>query len=129
MADPALLLDASALLALVFEESGAEAVLAVLDGAAIGAVNLAEVVELAARRGLDPARAAAWPEELSLPVIGFAAPMAARAGRLLAALRRQGLSLGDAACLGTAAVLGLPVLTADRLWAELDTGVEVRLLR
>jgi PIN domain nuclease of toxin-antitoxin system/bifunctional DNA-binding transcriptional regulator/antitoxin component of YhaV-PrlF toxin-antitoxin module len=107
VADPTLLLDASALLALVFEEPGAAAVLAALDTAAIGAVNLAEGVELAARRGLDPARA----------------------GRLLAGLRRQGLSLGDAACLGTDAVLGLPVLTVDRLWAELETGVEVRLLR
>lgn len=129
MADPALLLDASALLALVFEEPGAETVLAVLDLAAIGAVNQAEVIELAARRGLDPARAAAWAEELSLPVIGLTAPMGARAGALLAAFRRRGLSLGDAACLGTAAVLGWPVLTADRLWAELETGVEVRLLR
>ena len=63
------------------------------------------------------------------PVIGFTAPMAARATRLLVGLRRQGLSLGDAACLGTAAVLGLPVLTTDRLWAELETGVVVRLLR
>lgn len=129
VADPTLLLDASALLALVFEEPGAETVLAALDSAAIGAVNLAEVVDLAARRGLDPARAAAWPAELALPVIGFTAPMAARTGRVLAEFRRRGLSLGDAACLGTAAVLGLPVLTADRLWAALETGVEVRLLR
>jgi PIN domain nuclease of toxin-antitoxin system len=66
---------------------------------------------------------------LPLPVIGFAAPMAANAGRLPAAFRWQGLSLGDAACLGTAAMLGVPVLTADRLWAELETGVDVRLLR
>ncbi|MDO9710311.1 PIN domain-containing protein [Paracraurococcus lichenis] len=129
MAEPRLLLDASALLALVFEERGAERVLASLDGAAISAVNLAEVVEVAARRGLDPARAAAWAEELSLPVLGFAAPMAARAGALLAAFRHQGLSLGDAACLGTAAVLGLPAVTADRLWSEIAAGVEVRLIR
>jgi PIN domain nuclease of toxin-antitoxin system len=129
VADPRLLLDASALLALVFEEPGAEIVAAALDGAAIGAVNQSEVVEIAARRGLDPARAAAWAEELALPVIGFTAPMAARCGALLAAHRRRGVSLGDAACLATAVVLGLPVLTADRLWAGLDTGVEVRLLR
>jgi len=129
MADPTLLLDASALLALVFEEPGAEVVLAALDGAAICAVNLAEVVELAARRGIDPARAAAWAEELCIPVLAFTAPMALRAGTLLAAFRRRSLSLGDAACLGTAATLGLPVLTADRLWADLDAGVAVRLLR
>ena len=129
MAEPGLLLDASALLALVFEEPGAERVLAVLDGAAIGAVNQAEVVELAGRRGIDCVRAAAWAEELALPVLGFTAPMAARAGALLAQFRRQGLSLGDAACLGTAAALGLPVLTADRAWAGLGLALDIRLIR
>lgn len=129
VAEPRLLLDASALLALVFEEPGAELVLAALDGAAISAVNQAEVIEIAGRHGLDPARAATWAEELSLPLIAFNTSMAARAGALLAGFRWRGLSLGDAACLGTASVLGVPVLTADRLWAELDLGVEVRLLR
>ncbi len=39
------------------------------------------------------------------------------------------LSLGDAACLATARVLGMPVLTANRAWAALPVGVEVRLIR
>ncbi len=130
MADPTLVLDASAFLALVLEEPGAETVLAALDaGAGLGAVNLAEVLEVAVRRGLDAAEAAAWPDELGIRVIPFAPPMAAQAARLLGAHRRRGLSLGDCACLGTARVLGLPVLTADRLWAELDPGVEIRLIR
>jgi len=92
-------------------------------------VNQAEIVELAGRRGIDCARAAAWAEELALPVLGFTAPMAARAGMLLAAHRRRGLSLGDAACLGTASVLGLPVLTADRAWAGLGLDLDIRLIR
>lgn len=129
MAEPALLLDTSALLALVFREPGMEVVLAALDGCAISAVNQAEVVEVAARRGTDPARAAAWAEELSIPILPFTAPMAARAGALLAAGRGRGLSLGDAACLGTAGTLGVPVLTADRAWAALDLGIEIRQLR
>jgi len=129
VAEPARLLDASALLALVFEEPGAERVLAALDGAAISAVNQVEVVELAGRRGIDFARAAAWAEELALPVLGFTAPMATRAGALLAAHRRRGLSLGDAACLATAAVLRLPVLTADRAWAGLGLELDIRLIR
>jgi PIN domain nuclease of toxin-antitoxin system len=129
MAEPALVLDTSALLALVFREPGMEVVLAALDGAAISAVNQAEVVEVATRRGIDPARAAAWAEELSVTVLPFTAPMAARAGALLAAGRAQGLSLGDAACLGCAAALGLPVLTADRAWADMELPVEIRLIR
>ena len=129
MAEPALLLDTSALLALVFREPGMDAVLAALDGAAISAVNQAEVVEVAARRGTDPARAATWAEELSIPVLPFTAPMAARAGAVLAAGRAKGLSLGDAACLGTAGALGLPVLTADRGWATLGLDIEIRQVR
>ena len=129
MAEPALLLDTSALLALVFREPGMDVVLAALDGCAISAVNQAEVVEVAARRGTDPARAAAWAGELSIPVLPFTPPMAARAGAVLAAGRVRGLSLGDAACLGTAGTLGVPVLTADRAWAALDIGIAIRQLR
>lgn len=129
MAEPRLLLDTSALLALVFREPGFEAVLAALDGAAIGAVSQAEVVEIAARRGIDPVSAASWADNLSIPILPFAPAMAARAGALLAQHRRQGMSLGGAACLGCAAELGVPVLTADRAWATLGVPVEVRLIR
>jgi PIN domain nuclease of toxin-antitoxin system len=129
VAEPGLLLDTSALLALAFREAGHEAVLAALDGAAITAVNQAEVVEVATRRGIDPARAAAWATELSIPVLPFTGPMAARAGALLAAHRRAGVSLGDAACLGAAEVLGLPVLTGDRAWTSLGLPLEIRILR
>ena len=129
VAEPSLLLDSSALLALLFQEPGRETVLAALDGAAIGAVNQAEVIDIAARRGIDPARAALWAQELSLPILAFTAPMAAHAGALLVAYRGRGLSLGDAACLGTAQALGVPVLTAARAWAGLGLAIEVRLVR
>lgn len=87
------------------------------------------MVAVAARRGVDPASAAGWAENLSLPILPFVAPMAARAGLLMVTHRRQGISLGDAACLAAAEILRLPVLTADRAWAGLGLPVEVRLLR
>jgi ribonuclease VapC len=37
--------------------------------------------------------------------------------------------LGDRCCLALAMVHALPVLTADRVWAQLDLGIEVELLR
>lgn len=129
MADPRVLLDASAFLALLLEEPGAETVAAVLDQAVISAVNLAEALEVTLRRGVPPARAAAWVEELGLPVLPFDASCAAAASRLLAAHRRRGLSLGDCACLGTAETLGLPVMTADRAWDGLLPGLDLRLIR
>ena len=129
MADPRILLDASAFLALLLEEPGADTVAGVLDQAVIGAVNLAETLEVVLRRGITPDRAARWVEELGLPVLPFDAACAAAAARLLAAYRRQGLSLGDCACLGTAQALALPVLTADRAWAGLALDVDLRVIR
>ncbi len=129
MPDPVLLLDTSALLALSFQEPGRDVVAAALDGAAISAVNQVEVVEIAARRGMNPVRATAWAKDLSLPILPFTDAMGAQAGEYLSAFRRRGVSLGDAACLGTARVMSLPVLTADRAWASLGLPIEVRLVR
>jgi ribonuclease VapC len=39
------------------------------------------------------------------------------------------LSLGDTVCIAMGRLLDLPVLTTDRIWTELDLGVEVRLIR
>jgi PIN domain nuclease of toxin-antitoxin system len=129
VADPKLLLDTSALLAVAFREPGMETVLAAMDGAAMCAVNQAEVIAVGARRGADPANAAAWARNLSLPMLPFTEAMSDAAGTLLATHRRRGISLGDAACLAAAQLLGLPVLTADRAWAGLGLAVEVRLIR
>ena len=44
--------------------------------------------------------------------------------------KHKGLSLGDRACLATAIQLGLPVYTADKIWAELDLpNVKIKLIR
>lgn len=43
--------------------------------------------------------------------------------------RALGLSLGDRCCLALAMVYDLPVLTADRAWAQLRLGLKIELLR
>jgi PIN domain nuclease of toxin-antitoxin system len=129
VAEPALLLDASAFLALIQGEKGSERVAAELDRAAISAVNLAEAIEVLTRRGAPRERATAWAEELGLPIIPFDAAMAHEAARLLARHRHDGLSLGDAACLATAATLGWPVYTTDWAWSGLGLSAEIRQLR
>ena len=43
--------------------------------------------------------------------------------------RQRGLSLADRACLALAIELGLPAVTADRAWRDLDVGVQIRLIR
>ena len=57
----------------------------------------------------------------------FEAALAVETGRLIRVAK--GLSLGDRACIATAKHFGLPVIIADKVWARLDLGVEVRLIR
>lgn len=129
MAEPRLVLDTSALLAVLLQEPGAEMVASALDEAALSAVNLVEVTEVAIRKGFTPERARLLVDDLRLPVLPFDAETAADAARLLAAFRKDKISLGDSACIATARHHGMPVLTADRIWATLDLGIEVRLIR
>ena len=129
MADPAHVLDASALLCLLFEEPGAERVEAALGSACIGAVNLAEVVGKLVDRGVAPGEAVADLRGIDLEVIDFDRAQAEAAGTLRAATRAAGLSLGDRACLALAETLGATALTTDRPWAGLDCGVAVEVVR
>ena len=98
------MLDASALMAVLREEPGAAAVEAVLDHAAISAVNLSEVQAKLVERGT--AAEIAWSSliDLDLDVVDFDLSQAKVAGDLRWLTRVQGLSLGDRACLALARV-------------------------
>ncbi|MEJ7718440.1 MAG: type II toxin-antitoxin system VapC family toxin [Thermoleophilaceae bacterium] len=122
-------LDASAVLALLARERGADEVRRVLPGAAISAVNLGEVLERQGRRGLDLARERGDFIQLGLSVVPFDEEAAEGAAALWAPTRKAGLSLADRSCLELAARLAVPALTADRAWAALGIAVEVRLIR
>jgi PIN domain nuclease of toxin-antitoxin system len=122
-------LDASALLALVHAEPGAERVRSVLDRAVISAVNLAEVVGRLNKFGGTPDEIRRHLHALRLPVVPVDEDLGYAAGFLRPATRRLGLSLGDRVCLVLAARLGATALTADRAWAEVVTPARIELLR
>ena len=122
-------LDASSLLALLNAESGAEKVAAVLSGAVVSAVNLSEVVAKLAESGIPEESIHRALEGLALEVVSFNREQAYRAGQLRPLTRALGLSLGDRACLGLAQQLGLPALTTDADWAELELGIQVQVIR
>ena len=126
-----LLFDASALLALIQQESGADAVRdALRDGAAISAVNLAEVAARLHQQGWATEDVAAAVRSLSVEILPFDSETALRSGALRSATAPLGLGLGDRACLATAALQRIPALTADRAWLELRLpGIEVRRVR
>jgi ribonuclease VapC len=128
-------LDASALLAHLRDEPGADVVAeAIASGAVISTVNLAEVFSRVADRGDDPAKLAAELTQSGLldgaiTVEPFTAADAIDAGRLRPLTRDAGLSLGDRACLALARRLDAPALTADTDWQGVAHGVELRPIR
>lgn len=123
-------LDASAVLALVHDEPGADVVAAELPGAALSTVNLAEVVAKLVDADLDAGRLTRLLVSTGVRVEPFLAPDAELAGALRSLLGGRSLSLGDRCCLAlTVRSRPAAVLTADRAWARLDLPIEVRLLR
>ena len=122
-------LDASALLALLNREPGHEEIAEVIRDAAISAVNLSEVAAKLADRGMPGEAIREALEGLALEIHDFNQELAFQAGFLHPLTRSKGLSLGDRACLALGQQLNLPVLTTDWIWEELDLGVEVRLVR
>ncbi len=117
------------MIAFLDREPGFERVAGTLDGAALGAVNLAEVQSRAALLGSDPGTLATLLEATGVAVEPFTREDAAVAGGLRPVTVRHGLSLADRACLALAARLGRPVLTADSALARVETGITVELIR
>jgi PIN domain nuclease of toxin-antitoxin system len=122
-------LDASAILTLLHDEPGASEVTPWIAEGVVSAVNLAEVVGKLLEAGMPEGPAISAIEGLALDVVAFDAAMAVRAGTLRPTTRSLGLSLGDRACLATAQELELPVITADRIWRELELHVPIHVVR
>lgn len=122
-------MDASALLAAIFDERGAEeAVGAIREGALISAVNVAEVAAFLRSDGWSAGEIADVITELGVEVVPFDTETALVAGAYLPKTAPLRLSLGARACLATARSLDLPALTADPRWAEIKLrGVAVEL--
>jgi PIN domain nuclease of toxin-antitoxin system len=123
--------DTSAVLAVVFDEPGAEQAARWLqaDDALISSVNLAEVWSKLRDRGMSEDDVQAIIQHLPLQVAPFSTQQARAAGRLRPATRALGLSLGDRCCLALATEhAGATVITADRPWAGL-AGFDISLIR
>jgi PIN domain nuclease of toxin-antitoxin system len=125
-----IVLDASALLAVLNQEFGADRLTPeLLSSAASSTVNLAEVQRKLVDRGLSPDDA--WEATLSTirEAVSFTPEHARLAGNLVGRTRALGLSLGDRACLAVGFALKAPVYTADRTWKNLKVGVQIHVIR
>ncbi len=120
--------DASAMLAMLHGEPGADAVVMILATTIVSAVNWTEVAQKARAHGVD---VDGLQEELTHLGVDFV-PFTTAEAEVAADLWHRGmrsLSLADRACIATAIVLGRPVVTADRAWSELPLGVAVKIVR
>ncbi|ESA37135.1 protein domain protein [Leptolyngbya sp. Heron Island J] len=121
--------DSSAIIALIKEEPGHEIVRPYVHEGFSLTVNFAEAVAYFART--ISSKAVLW--EILAPFMDGIVPLNKETsfltGYLSRETKRQGLSLGDRACLALGISKKMPVLTADKKWAELDLPVDVRLIR
>ena len=125
-----IVLDASAILAIINQEAGYERFSPeMLAGAVASTVNLAEVQAKLVARGWQPDEA--WEDANSAiaRAIAFDEAQAKIAGDLVIQTRQLGLSLGDRACLALGKVLDSPVYTSEVLWKRVKLGVEVQVIR
>ena len=129
------ILDASALLAYLQDEPGAETVgKALTEGCLINAINWAETLSKLAERGKDPDEVTTLLTNQgllnhALIIRPFDADLAKQTAKLRVLTKQIGLSLGDRACLAFGLISQLPVLTSDRAWAKLNLGVVIQLIR
>ena len=123
------MVDASAIIAAVKDEPGGRQAARDAQGARISAVNYSEVVSWLAERGSTVEDTEKVVGLFDLAVEAFDRARAKAAGLLAAKTTRRNISFGDRACLALAVELGMPVVTGDRTWRDLDIGVEVRLIR
>jgi ribonuclease VapC len=122
--------DASAILALLQNERGAEKLTdEILENAIASTVNLAEVQSKLVKKGDNPDEA--WKDTLSSVTAEepFTTEQARIAGDLIATTAKYGLSLGDRSCLALAIALKAPVYTTQQAWRNLKLGVPIHVIR
>ena len=122
-------LDASALLALVQGETGAEKVGPMIPHAAMSAVNYCETVQRLRRGGMPLEVITQVLTPLVADPVAFDRETAYVAAAIYEKTRGLGISFGDCACLALAMMRSVPAVTADRRWNDVDVGVKVIQIR
>jgi PIN domain nuclease of toxin-antitoxin system len=122
-------IDSSIVLAVLRNEKGNRLAAELAMDAGMSSVNLAEIVTKCVEFEIDPNDALQYVAGRNINVVEFNFADSVLAGRLWKAAPKGKLSLGDRACIATAARLGATAVTADRVWAELDLPCPVELIR
>ncbi|WP_334656993.1 type II toxin-antitoxin system VapC family toxin [Sphingomonas panaciterrae] len=121
-------LDASALIAMLKGERGATKVAGAIAGARISSVNYAEVVSHFIHVGMPERDVDAMLDPLPMTIVPVDKALAQLAGRLRAVTAAAGLSLGDRICLALARRDGLPAWTSDLEWKRVADAAQVKVV-
>jgi PIN domain nuclease of toxin-antitoxin system len=122
-------LDASALLAMLQNEPGAEFVQKKLQNSVISSVNFSETVSRLVRHGMPENEIQDLLNLLGLEIIPFFEEQAYQCGFMSSSTKSTGLSFADRACLALAQQLDRIALTADRAWMSLPIDIQVEMIR
>lgn len=121
-------LDASAVLAYLYSETGAEIIEPIFETSIISRINVTEILTKLVFDGLTIEEAKENFDKLNLEVFEFDENQSLKAAELRTQTKQFGLSLGDRCCLALAILGNLPAVTADKTWANL-TFCKVELIR
>ena len=124
------ILDASALLALIHQEEGADVVRHLLKKAVMSTVNISEVLTVLQRTNIIPKEALISITDFIQAIIPFDIEQAQLTAELIPLTKSKGLSLGDRACIALGQKLQLPIYTADKIWKDIQLeNVDIKIIR
>lgn len=122
-------IDASALLAMLWNEDGAKIVEDNIENSILSSVNLAEIYSKMSDRNIDINQAKQLLESLGFGIFNFDSNQALLCAKLRINTKEFGLSLGDRACMALAMQENLPIITADKIWLKVDIGLKIISIR
>lgn len=122
-------LDASALIALLRNEPGAEMVSRKLSGAIISAVNYSKILKKTIERGGEAEPVSLFVRGLAVEIVPFDEHLAAGAAELYPQTKVHGMSFADRACLALGVHRKITVLTAERKMALVPLPIKVTVIR
>jgi PIN domain nuclease of toxin-antitoxin system len=114
-----IILDASALLALIQNEPGTEIIKPLLKISVMSAVNITETLSVLQRVNITPKEGLTLITNIITTIIPFDLELAELAANIHPLTKSKGLSLADRACIALGIKLQIPIYTTDKIWAEI----------
>lgn len=123
------LLDTSAIIALLKKEPGYESLEEVVANSAVSIINFSELVSVLMRTSIVESEIDEIIKDIIPEIIPFSEDIAIQTGKLIKLTKDLGLSLGDRACIATGIYHGIPIYTTDKVWKDLKTSAQIVIVR